>query len=38
MRGKAIVWFGGSAFSVAIIYYCILTLTRFLYFLNTYTL
>jgi len=38
VRGRAFAWFGGSALGVAVVYYCVLTLTRLVHYLSCYTL
>jgi len=38
MKGRSFVWFGASAFSVAIIYYCMFTLVKLMQYLNNFTL
>lgn len=38
MRGRTFVWFGSSALSVAVIYYCMITLARFVQYLSVYSL
>ena len=38
MRGRSFVWFGSSALSVAVIYYCLAMLARFVQYLSVYSL
>jgi uncharacterized membrane protein YdfJ with MMPL/SSD domain len=38
VRGRTFVWFGSSALSVAVIYYCLAMLARFIQYLSAYSL